>query len=697
MTEGAGLPPNLWSEITIAACRLLNISPKKRFNWRTPHEVLYDWLESNSKLPVTQPGSDKRPDWGPLLVYGCRAYALKRDREENRNRKWYKVSPRGHIGYLVGYVATNLYRIWIPVLERVVTTRNVQFDEDVTYGMDKDRSFELSIQETEEQLQEIEELERPHPIPTLNTSPGVPSSGVVGQAAGHSLDQPSIPQEGQQPVQQDLSTPDNSLHDAEPATQEGAHRPLESDSSRELVGAEAEKPMPSRAQELSAGLPTPSGTPEPDAQNVPIELRPPEAEANEHPMNQLLDQPSGAFSERIQEVATPHAQEEPVPAHGRADVAEDQPSTGVRRSSRIASRKADGKVKSYANQPNKPGIYATILSDEPDSVLSTVLTEHVQCGRKRAYGHKQTEGNPRRKNSLDRHDTPASTEDLEGDLKQMGTWSKVDRVAGVKPIPLKWVFTYKLNPDGTLLRCKARIVVRGDLQALTESEETYAATLAARSFRIVIALAAQFGMVIFQFDIKNAFTNAKRNDSHPVMCAMPEGFEEFGKVLLLHRALYGLRDSPYLWFQELSGTFKELGLIQCAEEPCVLYTPDRRAYVVFHVDDILGLARPEHIRILKDIAEGLKAKYAVHEQGEANWFLGVEIVRDPTNGHIYLSHKAYIEKLAHKFNCDNNLYTVDTPLPVTELPPHEGKASKREIKDYQVIIGSLLYTAVMLT
>ncbi|KAM3509956.1 hypothetical protein MY10362_000299 [Beauveria mimosiformis] len=734
MTEGAGLPQNLWSEVTIAACRLLNISPKKRFNWQTPHEKLYDWLELNSKLPVTQPGSDKRPNWGSLLVYGCRAYALKRDREENRNRKWYKVSPRGHIGYLVGYMATNLYRIWIPVLERVVTTRNVQFDEDVTYGMDKERSFELSIQEIEDQLHEIEELERPHPLPTLHTSPGVPSSGVVEQEADQPHDQPSIPQEEQQPAQQDLSAPDESLQDAEPATQEGAHRPLENHSSRELVGAEAEKPMPSRAQELSGGLPTPSGTPEPDAQestsNLPTELCPPEPGATEHPMEQLLDQPCEEPSEQIQEVATPLA-EETIPAHSQAGVTGDRESNEPRRSSRIGKRKAEGKVKSYANQPNKPGIYATILSNELESVLAQILSdqwnytsddqqplqtvfavfnaavkEHTDTGRLAAFPGVTTPWTSTNLPSPPRNWKEMLTHPLYdqfwaavlaevGELERMGTWSKVDKEPGVKPIPLKWLFTYKFNPDGTLLRCKARIVVRGDLQALTESEETYAATLAARSFRIIVALAARFGMRIFQFDIKNAFTNAKRDDSSPVMCAMPEGFEELGKVLLLHRALYGLRDSPYLWFQELSGTFKDLGLVQCAEEPCVLYTPDRKVFFVFHVDDILGLAMDADISTLEGIVKGLKSKYKVHEQGEATWFLGIEIVRDLPNGHIYLSHQAYIEKLAHKFKCDNNLYPLETPLPATELPPYEGKASKREIKDYQVIIGSLLYTAVM--
>lgn len=59
-----------------------------------------------------------RPDWSGIYAYGCRAYPLNRDRAAGLHRRGFKVSPRGHIGYLVGYRASNIYRIWVPVLEQ---------------------------------------------------------------------------------------------------------------------------------------------------------------------------------------------------------------------------------------------------------------------------------------------------------------------------------------------------------------------------------------------------------------------------------------------------------------------------------------------------------------------------------------------------------------------------------------------------
>jgi hypothetical protein len=112
------------------------------------------------------------------------------------------------------------------------------------------------------------------------------------------------------------------------------------------------------------------------------------------------------------------------------------------------------------------------------------------------------------------------------------------------PLPLKWVFTYKTDADGYLTRCRSRIVVRGDMQEESTIMSTYAATLAARSFRIGYAIAAHFDLEIKQFDVMNAFVNAVRNsEGLPVICKLLPGFERPRYVIEVDRTLYGLRDS----------------------------------------------------------------------------------------------------------------------------------------------------------
>ena len=87
-------------------------------------------------------------------------------------------------------------------------------------------------------------------------------------------------------------------------------------------------------------------------------------------------------------------------------------------------------------------------------------------------------------------------------------------------LPLIWVFKYKLDNQGYLAKYKARICVRGDLQ--TTQEDTYAATLATRIFRALIAIAAYFNLEIRQYDAINAFINAEL--TIPVYCYLLEGF-----------------------------------------------------------------------------------------------------------------------------------------------------------------------------
>ena len=63
-------------------------------------------------------------------------------------------------------------------------------------------------------------------------------------------------------------------------------------------------------------------------------------------------------------------------------------------------------------------------------------------------------------------------------------------------LPVMWVFTYKFDEDGYLLKYKARLVVRGDLYK-NQKEETYAIILAARVFRSLMAILAYFDLDVF--------------------------------------------------------------------------------------------------------------------------------------------------------------------------------------------------------
>ena len=90
-----------------------------------------------------------------------------------------------------------------------------------------------------------------------------------------------------------------------------------------------------------------------------------------------------------------------------------------------------------------------------------------------------------------------------------------------------WVYVYKFDKHGRFKKCKARLVVRGDQEAKSQTEDTYAATLAGRSFRVLIAIAARFNLELIQYNVVNAFANAEL--PYDVFMSLPPGYQKPGK------------------------------------------------------------------------------------------------------------------------------------------------------------------------
>lgn len=70
-------------------------------------------------------------------------------------------------------------------------------------------------------------------------------------------------------------------------------------------------------------------------------------------------------------------------------------------------------------------------------------------------------------------------------------------------------------------------------------------------------MAAKFDLETLQLDAVNASVHADLDKM--VFMKMPPAYGEQGKVLKLHNALYGLRQSSLLWQQKLTDQIEKLG------------------------------------------------------------------------------------------------------------------------------------------
>ena len=255
-------------------------------------------------------------------------------------------------------------------------------------------------------------------------------------------------------------------------------------------------------------------------------------------------------------------------------------------------------------------------------------------------------------------------------------------------LPLHWVFAYKFDQDGYLVKLKARICVHGDLETISP-EEKRAATLAARTARMIFALVAAFDLDLRQRDAVSAFLNSKLLKE--LYTQMPPGFELPQKCWKLNCALYGLRVSPKLWQQEASKVLTKLGLKVVPEDPCVFVKEG--IIVFFYVDDILIANHPSVRNQARQLERDLEAHWELTDHGEAEWFLNIQILRDRQQHKLWLCQDTYISSVAMRYHLIHRA-PVYTPLPVEDLKPYEGTASAAEIKIYQQKVGSAQYATI---
>jgi hypothetical protein len=130
MRVSAKLPHTLWSEIVAAAVYLYNRTPRESLEWKSPYEVFHTYTMTSEGVK-----GPRRPLLHHLKAYGCKCYVLIKSKgDPDYPAKLDKLKPRAHIGYLVGYESTSIYRIWIPHKRKVVSARDVIFNENESFN-----------------------------------------------------------------------------------------------------------------------------------------------------------------------------------------------------------------------------------------------------------------------------------------------------------------------------------------------------------------------------------------------------------------------------------------------------------------------------------------------------------------------------------------------------------------------------------
>jgi hypothetical protein len=79
---------------------------------------------------------------------------------------------------------------------------------------------------------------------------------------------------------------------------------------------------------------------------------------------------------------------------------------------------------------------------------------------------------------------------------------------GCEPVGCKWMFKKKLRPDGTIEKYNARLVAKGYTQKEGKDYfDTYSPVARLTTIRVLLFMAASYGLIVHQMDIKTTFLN----------------------------------------------------------------------------------------------------------------------------------------------------------------------------------------------
>lgn len=270
------------------------------------------------------------------------------------------------------------------------------------------------------------------------------------------------------------------------------------------------------------------------------------------------------------------------------------------------------------------------------------------------------------------------------------TWFLVDPPKNQKVIDNRWVFKLKQNPDGSIDRFKARLVVRGFTQEYgVDYQETFSPVVKFTSVRAILAMAASKGMKLQQFDVKTAFLNGDLAEN--VYMNQPIGYDDgSGRVCKLSKSLYGLKQASRCWNRKFTSFIEKFGFEISVSDPCVFVCNGENGMMILaiYVDD--GLIAAENANDILPVIEHLREEFEI-KVFELKCFLGLEIDQR-SDGSIHVHQQAYARKVLNRFNMAN-CNAVATPSDSAQnLGDFDAEAEMNF--PYREAVGSLMYLAM---
>ena len=257
-------------------------------------------------------------------------------------------------------------------------------------------------------------------------------------------------------------------------------------------------------------------------------------------------------------------------------------------------------------------------------------------------------------------------------------------------IDAKWVYTWKVDEHGWVVKAKSRLVARGFKQREgVDFGETFSPPVSSFCVRLLSTMACECDLDLCHFDVDQAFV---QSDLEDVFLRLPKGCGDLsGKVVRLNKSLYGLKQASRTWHAHLTTCLKIQGFEQCMADVCVfrLIKNGRVAITaVVHVDDIFAVGKKERCDML---CADLNRTIPVKNLGDLKWYGGCRCSKDRKRGTLTISQQSFAEELVKKFRVTS---VQSVPLKVGVKQEEFDENEETESWPFRELVGGLMWLAI---
>jgi hypothetical protein len=186
----------------------------------------------------------------------------------------------------------------------------------------------------------------------------------------------------------------------------------------------------------------------------------------------------------------------------------------------------------------------------------------------------------------------------------------------------KWVYRIKRHVDGTVERFKARLVTKGfDQRSGIDYTKTFSPMIEPSTIRVILTLAIPFDWEIRQLDVSNAFLKGILVEE--VYMEQPQSFLDklhLDFVCRLHKAIYGLKQTPRAWITCLSTFLLDIGFTASLVDTSlfIFCSGQVQLYLLVYVNDIILTGT--YPTIISVLIAKLQSEFPLKDLGPLHFF-----------------------------------------------------------------------------